>query len=448
MSVLGSRSTTPFPRQLGVTRLRSQTNDPSVPEGSEILSAWGGSTTKHLLIITGTFGTVVGGVDLAGNAPTREGDAPQAQGDVAGLRETKVQAEAASALLVELNDGRRAVLPRSYVENSTSLGYALTVFRSQGITVDHTFGLGGDSLFQEAGYTQLSRGRLSNNLYVASPENPRWEIGHHADDTAQRDALKSLVSALAQSREQTMAQDHLPQWSAPSPADLDATYRHHATMAQWLSDQAPPDVTDALAAASDKAHSARVAGRDTRSAEADVSVLVAEQRCRDEWVASHRGEITAWSRLETDVRRYEYRLGQAASYTQPEHVMGLLGLLPERVGHVERWQSAAGAIEAYRTRWNIAGSAALGPEPADPEQHAHWDATVAIVGAAGFLTAGDTREGGSDRASLATRWENLRNANREPDEDRSVAGSPVPSRASLWTDEPDLDYGLDDGFSL
>jgi conjugative relaxase-like TrwC/TraI family protein len=402
----------------------------------------------RLQVRNGTFGTVVGGVDLAGNAPTREGDAPQAQGDVAGLRETKVQAEAASALLVELNDGRRAVLPRSYVENSTSLGYALTVFRSQGITVDHTFGLGGDSLFQEAGYTQLSRGRLSNNLYVASPENPRWEIGHHADDTAQRDALKSLVSALAQSREQTMAQDHLPQWSAPSPADLDATYRHHATMAQWLCDQAPPDVTDALAAASDKAHSARVAGRDTRSAEADVSVLVAEQRCRDEWVASHRGEITAWSRLETDVRRYEYRLGQAASYTQPEHVMGLLGPLPERVGHVERWQSAAGAIEAYRTRWNIAGSAALGPEPADPEQHAHWDATVAIVGAAGFLTAGDTREGGSDRASLATRWENLRNANREPDEDRSVAGSPVPSRASLWTDEPDLDYGLDDGFSL
>ncbi len=110
----------------------------------------------------------------------------------------KVQAEATSALVVELDDGRRAVLPRSYVETSTSLGYALTVFRSQGITVDHTFGLGGDSLFQEAGYTQLSRGRLSNNLYVAAPENPRWEIGHHADDTAQRDALQSLVDALGQ----------------------------------------------------------------------------------------------------------------------------------------------------------------------------------------------------------------------------------------------------------
>jgi hypothetical protein len=78
--------------------------------------------------------------------------------------------------------------------------------------VDHTFGLGGDSLYQEAGYTQLSRGRLSNNLYVASPENPRWEIGHHADDLAQRDGLQSLVDALSQNREQTMARDLTPTW--------------------------------------------------------------------------------------------------------------------------------------------------------------------------------------------------------------------------------------------
>src|SRR5574340_314375 len=100
----------------------------------------------------------------------------------------------------------------------------MTVFRSQGITVDHTFGLGGDSLFQEAGYTQLSRGRLSNNLYVASPENPRWEIGHGAEDTAQREARQSLVDALSQNREQTMARDRLPKWPASSPEEVASTY--------------------------------------------------------------------------------------------------------------------------------------------------------------------------------------------------------------------------------
>ena len=137
--------------------------------------------------------------------------------------------------------------PSATLESSTSLGYALTVFRSQGITVDHTFGIGGDSLYQEAGYTQLSRGRLSNNVYVAAPENPRWEIGHHADDLKQRDALQSLVDALAQSREQTMARDRLPTWPTLSQNELDAAYREHATLGRWIAEHAPADVTRQLA---------------------------------------------------------------------------------------------------------------------------------------------------------------------------------------------------------
>ena len=164
--------------------------------------------------------------------------------------------------MVELDDGRQAVLPQGYVESSTSLGYALTVFRSQGITVDHTFGLGGDSLFQEAGYTQLSRGRLSNNLYVTAPENPRWEVGHHGDGTDRRDALDSLVDALDRSREQTMAVDRLPETTVPAPDDLATTYHEHAALGAWLNDHAPADVTDQLAAALERDQRARATGRD------------------------------------------------------------------------------------------------------------------------------------------------------------------------------------------
>ena len=165
-------------------------------------------------------------------------------------------------------------------------------------------------------------------------------------------------------------------------------------------------------------------------------------------MASHRDEIATWSRLDRDVRRYEYRLGQAASYAQPEHVTALLGPLPERVGHAERWQTAAGAIEAYRTRWSIAGSATLGPEPADPEQRAHWDRTVAIVGTAGFLAAGDTREGGSERTSLATRWDNAHKAIGQTVDDSPPPHSRIPSPAPLSSNESDLDYGFDNGFGL
>ncbi|HEY4947248.1 MAG TPA: MobF family relaxase, partial [Acidimicrobiales bacterium] len=130
----------------------------------------GSRGTGLVRLRNGTFATVVGvidptGGDLAHNARTREGDVTLRQGDVArtaesqAVHEQEAHREAISTLVVELDDGSRAVLPRDYAEHSTSLGYALTVFRSQGITVDHAFGLGGDALFQEAGYTQLSRGR-------------------------------------------------------------------------------------------------------------------------------------------------------------------------------------------------------------------------------------------------------------------------------------------------
>ena len=85
------------------------------------------------------------------------------------------------------------------------------------------------------------------------------------------------------------------------------------------------------------------------------------------WVR-HQAEIERWSQLDRDLRRHEYRLGQAAAYSRPDHTAAVLGPLPERISGVERWQSAAGAIEAYRARWNVTTADALGPEPLDPEQ--------------------------------------------------------------------------------
>src|ERR1035437_9293481 len=55
--------------------------------------------------------------------------------------------------------------------------------------------------------------------------------------------------------------------------------------------------------------------------------------------------------------------------------MFTLDPLPERITDVERWQTAAGAIEAYRSRWDLDGTVAVGPEPAEPEQRAHRDRT-------------------------------------------------------------------------
>ena len=51
--------------------------------------ATGPGAAVRLQVRNGTFGTVVGGVDPVGNAPTREGDVPRVEGDVAGPVESE-----------------------------------------------------------------------------------------------------------------------------------------------------------------------------------------------------------------------------------------------------------------------------------------------------------------------------------------------------------------------
>jgi conjugative relaxase-like TrwC/TraI family protein len=416
-----------------------------------------GRTSERLRLRNGTFGTVVAvlssrNVAPTDNALTREGDVPRTQGDVAAGIVDETPAQLTGSLVVQLDDGRQAVLPRSYAETSTSLGYALTVFRSQGITVDHTFGLGGDCLYQEAGYTQLSRGRLSNNLYVASPENPRWEIGHHADDLAQRDAVQSLVDALSQNREQTMARDLTPTWPTVMSEDLDAAFREHAILGQWIADHAPADVTRQLADAYLQPLDTSSAEQSRPGADDDVKTLLAAQRRREAWVTAHRTEIETWSRLDRDLRRHEYRLGQAAAYGQPDHTTAVLGPLPERITGVEQWQSAAGAIEAYRSRWSVDDSDALGPEPLDPEQRAHWQRAVGTIESTGFTALGSS-DGEPDQLWLSSMWDRLHALDAawseaaRPDVARDLAPLPQPPPFS-WSRDSDSGRDLGDGFGL
>ncbi|MBF6555945.1 MAG: relaxase domain-containing protein [Acidimicrobiales bacterium] len=411
-----------------------------------------GGAPALLRLRNGTFGTVVAVTAPTKNAPTdntltREGDVRRTQGDVAGDIEDDARAQLTGSLVVQLDDGSRAVLPRSYAETSTSLGYALTVFRSQGMTVDHTFGLGGDSLYQEAGYTQLSRGRLSNSLYVASPENPRWEIGHHADDLTQRDGLQSLVDALSQNREQTMARDRLPTWPTVASEDLDAAFREHASLGQWIADHAPADVTRQLADAYLRPLDTSSAAQSLPGADDDVKTLLAAQGQREAWVGRHRTEIDTWSRLDSDLRRHEYRLGQAAAYSQPDHTTALLGPLPERITSVERWQSASGAIEAYRGRWGVDAADALGPEPLDPERRVHWQRAVGTIESAGFTALGSS-DGELDQPWLSSLWDRVHALDTaRSDAAHDMVPLPEPPPFS-WSRDSNSGPDLGDGFGL
>ncbi|WP_433717268.1 MobF family relaxase (plasmid) [Nocardia sp. CA-084685] len=76
----------------------------------------------------------------------------------------------------------RVHLPTQYVREDVQLGYACTVHRAQGVTVDRAHLLMGTSLGRALAYVGLSRGRLWNGLYVATDRLPDPPPLEHAPD--------------------------------------------------------------------------------------------------------------------------------------------------------------------------------------------------------------------------------------------------------------------------
>lgn len=78
-----------------------------------------------------------------------------------------------SGVQVEVDGGRVLGLPVAYLEQGhVTHAYATTVHKSQGMTCDVSLVLGDDTLYAEAGYTSLTRGRLRNHVYAIDAPDP------------------------------------------------------------------------------------------------------------------------------------------------------------------------------------------------------------------------------------------------------------------------------------
>ncbi len=111
------------------------------------------------------------------------------QGTIAGME--------AGNLLVETHDGRRLEIPARYAaEGHLTHGYAMTVPKAQGMTCDVSLVLGDDSLYAEAGYTSITRGRFRNHVYVVAghdPDDPVAEVRRALDrSAAKQTAIEQL----------------------------------------------------------------------------------------------------------------------------------------------------------------------------------------------------------------------------------------------------------------
>lgn len=79
-----------------------------------------------------------------------------------------------------IQHGGKVTLPASYVEQSVELGYAATIHRAQGSTVDTAHALVDASTDRAGAYVALTRGREHNALYVALAD------GEKRDDVLER----------------------------------------------------------------------------------------------------------------------------------------------------------------------------------------------------------------------------------------------------------------------
>jgi ATP-dependent exoDNAse (exonuclease V) alpha subunit len=113
-----------------------------------------------------------------------------------------VERRLGSGVVVSTADGER-FLPASYIgAGHLGHGYALTVHKSQGLTVDQAFVLATESLNREAAYVAMSRAREGSELFVpigSSHDDP----GHDPRNTQR--ASDDLARRLANSRGKQLA---------------------------------------------------------------------------------------------------------------------------------------------------------------------------------------------------------------------------------------------------
>ncbi|MGH9289176.1 MAG: MobF family relaxase [Acidimicrobiales bacterium] len=127
------------------------------------------------------------------------------------------------------------VIPFEYAtKGHLTHGYATTIHKAQGTTVDRCFVLVDDSADREHGYTAVSRGRYGNDLFVVAADR-RTEERHAAE--MQPDPLDGLRAAVRRSSAQRFALDEL---QAGSGSRLERFGRERDLLRARLS-QRPPD---------------------------------------------------------------------------------------------------------------------------------------------------------------------------------------------------------------
>jgi Ti-type conjugative transfer relaxase TraA len=305
------------------------------------------------------------------------------------------------ALSVLTDAGVAMNLPTRYLDaGHVRHAYATTIHKAQGQTVDRTFVLGSDLLYQEAGYVALSRGRTGNRIYLVGHE-PREEA--HTPEAAAPAPLDALTQSLGVSHAQHLALDAGIDRTAIG-RELHALV-HERDRLQEVARGRPPDRSHEIASLTtersatiqrleydrrelaaikrqrgwrhrdDRRTQQVVLTNRVRHLEPRVADLADALECAREGQREHRDFVgqhgEGLRRLSVVERTIEARIGQLvdADLTDPPPYLRSLGPKPSDGSQVFDWERAAEYVERYRARHDITDPhLPLGPEPAIGKQ--------------------------------------------------------------------------------
>lgn len=291
------------------------------------------------------------------------------------------------SLTVRRQHGRNVTvtLPMEYVREWVDLGYAVTVHRAEGITVDTAHVLVTAKTTREHLYVAMTRGRESNTAYVALD---RPDSAHTAPDDLT--AVGVLAGVLNHSGAELSVHQTIEVESETysSIAQLAAEYETLAAAAQYDRWKAlvstsglPPEVGQAVVAA-DAFGPLAAALRQAEAADIDVSAVFNR--------AVHRGTLAD---AEDPAAVLHHRVRLAIAGRRPPRLHLIAGLIPEARGAIrddyrkalaERAaliETRASALAEHALRTRAPWVHRLTGPPADPIQAAQWRDEIATIAA-------------------------------------------------------------------
>jgi conjugative relaxase-like TrwC/TraI family protein len=301
-------------------------------------------------------------------------------GVVNGTRATISRIDPARRAVEAVDDrGVQLLLPAGYLDaGHVAHGYAITGHKAQGLTCDHTYTLGTETLYREWGYVAMSRGRLTNQLYHGTAVDDEGALHHHVhlDDN---DEEASLTSRLRRTRAEMPVGPALAQvasaWQALDARldqiDIPALREMHRAFDQLderreqlletverlqrrLADEGRGGLSRLRRRRAINELEAQVQGVTTSLADVtrrleSVQSSIAGLPDRRELVEL----VNCQGELDAQLRRAAIARVRGSRLAPPAYLANALGPQPAGGPSLARWERTAVEIEHHRLRWQV-----------------------------------------------------------------------------------------------